>query len=195
MAGHADRQHRLAGGRDILAGLDDLIANGWTDPRRAVIAGWSWGGYLTLLTHGMHPDRFIAGVAGVPVGDYAAGYEDLSPLLQAYDRALMGGPPEDVPELTRERSPITYVDRVQAPLLILAGEHDSRCPLKQILNYVDRLKARQHPHELYLYSTGHSSFDVDQRISQLKVVLDYLATNVPGVTRLEGIREPANLAG
>ena len=89
----------------------------------------------------------------------------------------------------RERSPIEYVDRVKAPLLILAGEHDSRCPLPQILNYVDRLKARGHTHELYLYSTGHSSFDVEQRISQLKVVLDYLSKTVPSVRRLEGVRE------
>ena len=179
---------------DIVAGHDDLIARGIADPKRSVIAGWSWGGYLTLLMHGLHPERFIAGVAGVPVADYEAAYADESPLLQAYDRALMGGPPEEVPELTRERSPITYVDRVTAPLLILAGEHDSRCPLQQILNYVDRLKARNHPHELYLYSTGHSSFDIDQRISQLKVVLDYLATDVPGVTRLPGVREPATSA-
>jgi len=109
--------------------------------------------------------------------------------MSARSYACRSGPPEEVPELTRERSPITYVDRVKAPLLILAGEHDSRCPLQQILNYVERLKARGHPHELYLYSTGHSSFDIDQRISQLKVVLDYLATTVPGVTRLPDVRE------
>jgi hypothetical protein len=88
----------------------------------------------------------------------------------------------------RERSPIEYVDRVEAPLLLLAGEHDSRCPLPQILNYVERLKARNHPHELYLFGTGHSSFDIDERIRQLGVVLDYLSKNVPGVTRLAGVR-------
>ena len=75
-----------------------------------------------------------------------------------------------------------------APLLILAGEHDSRCPLPQILSYVERLKARNHPHELYLFGTGHSSFDVSERIQQLGVVLDFLAENVPGIERLPGIR-------
>jgi dipeptidyl aminopeptidase/acylaminoacyl peptidase len=78
---------------DINAGFDDLVARGWVDAARAVIAGWSWGGYLTLLMHGMHPDRFLVGVAGVPVGDYAAGYEEMSPTLQAYDRALLLGAP------------------------------------------------------------------------------------------------------
>ena len=176
---------------DIVAGHDDLIARGIADPRRSVIAGWSWGGYLTLLMHGLHPERFIAGVAGVPVADYVSAYADESPLLQAYDRALFGGGPEEarVHELMVERSPLTYVDRVTAPLLLLAGEHDSRCPIQQIRNYVARLEERGHPHELYLYQTGHSSFDIDQRVSQLQVVLDYLSKTVPGVRRLEGVRE------
>jgi dipeptidyl aminopeptidase/acylaminoacyl peptidase len=127
-------------------------------------------------------------VAGVPVADYVAAYRDESPLLQAYDRALLGGPADEVPELMKERSPIEYVDRVQAPLLLLAGEHDSRCPLPQVLNYVERLKARNHPHELYLFSTGHSSFDIDERIRQLGVALDYLSKTVAGVRRLPGVR-------
>ena len=177
---------------DIVAGHEDLLAKGIADPERSVIAGWSWGGYLTLLMHGMHPDRFIAGVAGVPVADYVSAYADESPLLQAYDRALLGGAPPDIHPLMEERSPITYVDRVQAPLLLLAGRNDSRCPLPQILNYVERLKARHHPHELYLFGTGHSSFDIDERIRQVGVVLDYLSTTVPGVTRLAGVRGDAS---
>ena len=180
---------------DIVAGHEDLLAKGIADPARCVIAGWSWGGYLTLLMHGMHPERFICGVAGVPVADYESAYQDESPLLQAYDRALFGGDPADAGDLVHERSPLTYVDRVTAPLLILAGEHDSRCPLPQILNYVDRLKARGHPHELYLFGTGHSSFDVDERIRQLGVVLDFLSQTVPGITRLPGVRGDTNGAG
>ena len=173
---------------DIVAGQDDLLARGIADPARSVIAGWSWGGYLTLLMHGLHPERFISGVAGVPVADYESAYADESPLLQAYDRALFGGDPADAGDLLRERSPMTYVDRVTAPLLILAGEHDSRCPLPQILKYVERLKGRNHPHELYLFGTGHSSFDIDERIRQLSVVLDFLARTVSGIQRLPGVR-------
>jgi dipeptidyl aminopeptidase/acylaminoacyl peptidase len=174
---------------DIVAGHDDLLSRGIADPACSAIAGWSWGGYLTLLMHGMHPERFVAGVAGVPVADYVSAYADESPLLQAYDRALLGGTPDDVPQLMQERSPIEYVDQVSAPLLLLAGEHDSRCPLPQILNYVERLKSRGHPHELYLFRTGHSTFDVEERIRQLGVVLDYLSTTVSGVRRLEGVRD------
>jgi dipeptidyl aminopeptidase/acylaminoacyl peptidase len=174
---------------DVLAGLDDLVARGLADPERAVIGGWSWGGFVTLLMHGMHPDRFRAGVAGVPVGDYAAGYEDLSPTLQAYDRALLGGTPAEVPTLMAERSPISYVDRVMSPILFLAGRNDSRCPLGQVLRYTDRLKARRHPHELYIYDVGHSSYDIDERLRQLALILDFLARQVPGIERLPGVDE------
>ena len=99
---------------DVNAGLLDLVTRGIADARRAVIAGWSWGGYVTLLELGKHPDLWVCGVAGVPIGDYAMGYDELSPLLQAYDRALLGGKtPHEVPELMRDRSPINFADHVR----------------------------------------------------------------------------------
>ena len=166
---------------DVNAGLRDLIDRGLADPERAVAAGWSWGGFVTLLELGKHADLWCCGVAGVPVGDYAAGYEDLSPLLQAYDRALLGGEPKDVPELMRDRSPINFADAVRAPVLLLIGENDSRCPYRQAMLYVEKLQARDHPHELYVFSAGHSSFDVDERVRQIRTVLEFLGRHVPGV--------------
>jgi dipeptidyl aminopeptidase/acylaminoacyl peptidase len=164
---------------DVNAGLADLVALGIADPTRAVVAGWSWGGYVTLLEMGKHPELWVCGVAGVPVGDYEAGYEDLSPLLQAYDRALLGGTPHDVPELMRDRNPINFADRVRAPVLFIAGENDTRCPIRQVMLYVERLEARGHPHEVYRFATGHSSFDVEERIRQVRVILDFLDRHVP----------------
>lgn len=167
---------------DVNAGLQDLIDQGIADPERAVVAGYSWGGYVTLLELGKHPDLWRCGVAGVPIGDYAAGYEDLSPLLQAYDRALLGGhEPKDVPELMADRSPINFVDNVRAPVLFIIGENDSRCPIRQAMLYVDRLAARRHPHEVYVFTTGHGSFDVDERVKQVRIVLEFLARHVPGI--------------
>jgi dienelactone hydrolase len=172
---------------DVLAGLDDLVARGLADPRRVVLAGWSWGGYVTLLGIGRHPGRFAAAIAGVPVADFVASYEDESPILQALDRALFGGSPEERPDLFRERSPITYADAVDIPVLVLAGENDSRCPIRQVWNYVGRLRERGVEPEVYTYSTGHASFSVEERIRQTAITLDFLARTVPGVSRVEGL--------
>ncbi|MBI3648125.1 MAG: S9 family peptidase [Actinobacteria bacterium] len=164
---------------DVNAGLDDLVARGIADPARAVIAGWSWGGYTTLMELGKHPERWICGVAGVPVGDYELSYDDLSPLLKAYDRALLGGEPKEVPELMRDRNPIHFADAVTVPVMFIIGENDSRCPYRQAMAYVDKLAARNHPHEVYLFGTGHSSFDVDEEVRQERAILDFLARHVP----------------
>lgn len=167
---------------DLNDALDHLIAEGIADPERAVVGGWSWGGYLTLMMLGKHPERrWRCGIAGVPVGDYVLSYDDMSPLLQAYDRALLGGRPDEVPELMADRNPINSADAVDAPVLFLIGEHDSRCPYRQAMAYVDRLAARGHPHEVYLFATGHGSFDIEEEIRQQRAILAFLARHVPGV--------------
>jgi dipeptidyl aminopeptidase/acylaminoacyl peptidase len=167
---------------DVNAGLADLVARGLADPERAVVGGHSWGGYVTLLELGKHPELWRCGVAGVPVAEYEAGYEEMSPLLQEYDRALLGGKtPSELPDLMRDRNPINFADNVVAPVLIIIGRNDSRCPYAQAMAYVDRLAAREHPHEVYVFETGHGSFDVDERLRQVRTILGFLARHVPGV--------------
>ncbi|MEX1263331.1 MAG: prolyl oligopeptidase family serine peptidase [Actinomycetota bacterium] len=167
---------------DVNAGLADLVTRGIADADRAVVGGWSWGGYITLMELCKHPDMWLAGVAGVPVGDYALGYEDLSPELQAYDRALLGGTPDQVPELMRERNPIHFADQMKAPAIFLIGENDSRCPFRQAMAFVDKLKERNHPHEVVLFGTGHGSYDINEEVGQMRTILAFLAKHVSGVT-------------
>ena len=166
---------------DVNAGLRDLVQRGIADPARAVIGGWSWGGYVTLMEVGKHSELWRCGVAGVPIGDYVMSYDDMAPILQAYDRALLGAPPADVPELMRDRNPINHVDDVGVPVLFLIGENDSRCPYRQAMAYVERLAARGAPHEVYVFGTGHGSNDIDEKVRQQRVILDFLAANVPGL--------------
>lgn len=163
---------------DVVAGMDDLVARGIADAERVVIGGWSWGGYITLLALGTHPDRFAAGVAGVPVGDYMGSYDDSAPSLQAYDRSLVGAVVHDVPEFIAERSPITYVDRVRAPVLILLGENDTRCVPDQIYNYARALKDAGGDVELYVYGEGHSSYIVDEQVREWTAVLGFLRRTI-----------------
>ncbi len=167
---------------DVNAGLEDLVRRGLADRERAVVAGHSWGGYVTLLELGKHPDLWLCGVAGVPVGDYESGYEQLSPLLQAYDRALLGGhTPSELPDLMRDRNAINFADDVRAPVMFVIGRNDSRCPYDQAMRYVDKLAARGHPHEVYVFETGHGSFDTDERVRQVRTILSFLGRHVPGI--------------
>jgi dipeptidyl aminopeptidase/acylaminoacyl peptidase len=163
---------------DVVAGRDDLVARGIADPERVVIGGWSWGGYITLLALGLHPDLFAAGVAGVPVGDYLDSYDESAPSLQAYDRTLAGGVVHDIPEFIAERSPITYVNDVHAPVFVLVGEHDTRCVPAQVHRYVRALKKAGGEVELYSYDEGHSSYLVDEQVREWGAVLEFLRRRV-----------------
>ncbi|TRW43511.1 prolyl oligopeptidase family serine peptidase [Georgenia yuyongxinii] len=162
---------------DIAAVHDLLVADGVVDPARSVLAGSSWGGFLTLLGLGTQPGRWAVGLADVPVADYVTAYYEEMPDLQAFDRSLFGGSPEEVPEAYRVASPLTYVDAVRAPVLVMAGENDPRCPLGQVLNYVRALRARtDYPGEveLYTYGAGHGSVVDDEEVAQLRRQLDFV---------------------
>ncbi len=165
---------------DIAAVRDSLVADGVLDPARCVLGGGSWGGFLTLLGLGTMPDRWAAGVAAVPVADYVAAYEDEMEPLKAFDRSLFGGSPADVPDAYRRASPLTWVDDVRAPVLVLAGANDPRCPLRQIENYLAALAARGLPHEVYRFDAGHGSVVVAERIRQVRAALDFADRQVGG---------------
>ncbi|MCX3060786.1 S9 family peptidase [Streptomyces beihaiensis] len=164
---------------DIAAVREWAITSGLADPDRLVLAGGSWGGYLTLLGLGTQPGSWTVGLAAVPVADYVAAYEDEMEALKALDRTLFGGSPEQVPERFTASSPLTYVDDVKAPVFISAGVNDPRCPIRQIDNYVDRLAAREAVHEVYRYDAGHGSLVVDERIKQLGLELDFARRHLP----------------
>ncbi|WP_055546266.1 prolyl oligopeptidase family serine peptidase [Streptomyces sp. NBRC 110028] len=158
---------------DIAAVREWAVASGLADPERLVLSGGSWGGYLTLLGLGVQPEAWALGLAAVPVADYVTAYHDEMEALKAMDRTLLGGTPEEVPERFEASSPLTYVDRVRAPVYISAGVNDPRCPIRQIDNYVERLRQRGAPHEVYRYDAGHGSLVVEERIKQLRLEIDF----------------------
>lgn len=166
---------------DIAAAHDWAVRTGLADPARCVLEGASWGGYLTLLGLGTQPERWTAGVAAVPVADYVTAYADEMEPLRDFDRALFGGSPDQLPDLYRECSPLTYVDAVISPVLVIAGANDPRCPIRQIDNYLDRLAGRGARYEVYRYDAGHGSLVIDETIKQVALSIDF-ARRVLGMT-------------
>lgn len=172
-------------GRPGLTELEDIarvhdwaVSTGLTDPARAVLGGGSWGGYLTLLGLGTQRGRWALGIGIVPIGDYIPAYEDEMEPLKKYDAALFGGTPAEVPERYRASNPITYIDRVGAPMLLLVGQNDPRCPSRSVDVYRDRLRALGKPFEEYRYDAGHGSLVVDERIKQVAMQIAFVAKHL-----------------
>ena len=92
--------------------------------------------------------------------------------------ALYGGTPAERPELYAERNPMTYVDGARAPVLVIAGEEDPRCPIEGITPWVDALRERDVPVEVHLYPEGHHANSVDAQVRHMELILDFFARHV-----------------
>jgi dipeptidyl aminopeptidase/acylaminoacyl peptidase len=163
---------------DLRAGRDHLVREGVADPERIVLAGASLGGYLTLQGIGTIPEAWSAAVAVVPVADYEAAFEDESPALQEFDRALFGGTPAECGDLYRERSPISHVHRVRVPVLIITGANDTRCPRRQVDNYVEALQRHDVAHTYDVFEAGHGSMAIAENVRQQAVALDFVSRHL-----------------
>jgi dipeptidyl aminopeptidase/acylaminoacyl peptidase len=158
---------------DMAAARTWLIDNNVAIPDRILLTGWSYGGFLTLLGLGRQPDLWAGGMAGVAIADWTMNYEDSSDLLRSYQRMLFNGGPEERGEAMRTGSPLTYVDDVRAPVLIIQGRNDTRTPARPIERYVERLEARGHPIEIEWFDAGHMGGDDELSIHQQALMLDF----------------------
>lgn len=114
---------------DLMAVVDEAIARfSFIDPERLGVIGGSYGGFMTSWIIG-HTDRFKAAVSERAVNNQLSmcWTSDLGPYFRSYF-----GPTylEDPDEYLR-MSPITYVDNIDTPVLILHSENDLRCPISQ----------------------------------------------------------------
>jgi dipeptidyl aminopeptidase/acylaminoacyl peptidase len=163
---------------DLMAVLDALIERGVADPARIYWSGWSWGGCLACFNAGVNPDRWRAIFAGIPAGDFVAAHRASAPELQAWDVAAYGGHPEERPEAYARSDPMSYVDAVTAPVIVVAGEHDPRCPIEGVTPWVEAVRANGVEVEVHTYPAGHHANGMGDQVRHLQAVLEFFAKHV-----------------
>src|SRR4030088_2274092 len=127
--------------QDVLAGVDWIKQTGHLDAKKIAVMGGSYGGYLSMMSVTKAPDVWAAGVPIVPFVNWFTEIENEDPVLQQSDLATMGDVVKNK-ALYEERSPINFIDQIKAPLLLLAGGHDPRCPKSETQQVVDAIKKR-----------------------------------------------------
>ena len=113
--------------QDVLAAADWIKQTGYVDPKKLILMGGSYGGYLTMMGVTKAPELWAAGVPIVPFVNWFTEIQNEDPVLQQSDLATMGDL-EKNKALYEDRSPINFVDQIKAPLYLLAGGNDPRCP-------------------------------------------------------------------
>jgi dipeptidyl aminopeptidase/acylaminoacyl peptidase len=110
--------------KDLMAGVDELLKRGYIDEKKLGITGGSGGGVLTNWAIG-HTTRFAAAVSQRDIADWSSWWYSAD-FTQFHPSWFKGAPFED-PDFKR-RSPITYIDKVTTPLMLILGEADWRTP-------------------------------------------------------------------
>ena len=164
---------------DVIAAAEWMKKTGFIDPKKMAVAGGSYGGYLTMMAVTKAPDLWAAGVPIVPFVNWFTEIENEDPALREYDIATMGDPVKDKARL-QERSPINFVDRIKAPLLLLAGGNDPRCPHTEAEQVASAIKKRGGVVELKVYENeGHGFAKVENQIDAYTRLAEFLKKYVP----------------
>jgi dipeptidyl aminopeptidase/acylaminoacyl peptidase len=120
-------QYRYPGDdfKDLMAGVDEVLKRGYVDASKLGVTGGSGGGLLTNWTVG-HTTRFAAAVSQRDIASWADWWYSADFTL--FQPTWFKAPPFEDPEDYRARSPITYVNDVKTPLMLILGEADYRTP-------------------------------------------------------------------
>lgn len=141
-------------------------ARGGVAPKVGVM-GWSYGGYSTLMAMTYFAGAFDAGTASVGMSNLVTFLQNTAPYRRALRITEYGDPERDRDALVK-LSPITYVDRVKSPLLILQGANDPRVPAGEAVQIQESLAKRGIASELILFADeGHGASKRDNQVLEL----------------------------
>jgi dipeptidyl aminopeptidase/acylaminoacyl peptidase len=164
---------------DVLDAAEWIKKSGFVDPKKMIVMGGSYGGYLSMMAVTKAPDMWAAAVPIVPFVNWFTEIANEDPSLREYDLATMGDPVKNK-ALYEDRSPINFVDQIRAPLLLLAGGNDPRCPPDEAQQVADAVKKRGGTVQLKIYKDeGHGFARVENQIDAYQRVSDFLKVHAP----------------
>ncbi|GAB3346753.1 S9 family peptidase [Modestobacter lapidis] len=162
---------------DVLAFLDDALADPVLDPSRVGLMGGSYGGFLTTLLLG-RTDRFAAGISERAFNDPVS-FVGSSDIGFYFADQYVGTDPVRI----AAQSPLAHAHEITTPTLVVHSEEDWRCPLEQGTRLYVELKRRGVPTELLLFpGEGHElsrSGRPKHRLARLEHVLRWWARWLP----------------
>ena len=176
---------------DVLDGLYYLLDNNIGDKHRLGIYGHSFGGFTTLGALAFTPELFQIGVAGAPPADLSGTFLRLSrkgkffrsnPLAPIAFKHRIGAL-EDQAAMDElyQKSPLAHVEKVNKPLLIMAGKRDDRVSSDEVLEYAIKLDKQNKPISMLLAENqGHSYHSDHARIAYFYLLETMLARYLDG---------------
>ncbi|MEJ1222762.1 S9 family peptidase [Sediminicola sp. 1XM1-17] len=171
-----DKRKRESELYDLEDAVNYLSEKGLVNKDKVAVMGGSYGGYLTMAAMTRLPEVFSCGVAFVGVSNWITALEGASPALKASDRLEYGDidDPEDR-KFFESISPMTYIDQVKDPVMVLHGANDPRDPITESDRFVKGIRDNG-GEVVYLRfpDEGHGIRKMDNRITAYVRVVEFL---------------------
>lgn len=164
--------------KDLAFAVDWLKKYGNADPKRIGVMGGSYGGYMTLAAITLYPDLWAAAVDTVGISNWESFLKNTSGYRRRQREVEYGRLDKDI-DLLRSISPIAKIDRIKAPLFVIAGRNDPRVPWTEGQQMVDAIRKRGGVVEWKVYDDeGHGVSKLKNRIDLYPRVADFLDRNM-----------------
>ncbi len=164
--------------RDVAMATDYLKSTGYANGKKIVVMGGSYGGFMALAQATMHADLWAAVVDIVGVANWNTFFKTTGAWRRSH-RAAEYGDPEKDPEFMNSISPINFVERIKAPLIVIQGANDPRVPKGESDQMVEKVRAKGTPVEYLVFADeGHGLVKRHNRIKGYTAVADFLDKHV-----------------
>ena len=169
-----DVKNREDSVKDLAYAVEWLKTKGGADPKRIAVMGGSYGGYMTLAAITLYPDLWAAAVDTVGISSWETFLKNTSGYRRRQREVEYGRLDRDI-DFLRSISPIAKIDRIKAPLFVIAGRNDPRVPWTEGQQMVDALKKRGAIVEWKVYDDeGHGVSKLKNRLDLYPRVADFL---------------------
>ncbi|KKK35085.1 peptidase S9 [Salinicoccus sediminis] len=159
---------------DNVEGIKWLFDEGISSPEKLFLVGGSYGGYMALLLHGRHPEYFKAVVDIFGVSDLFTFYNSVPEHWKPIMERWVGDPERDIKKFT-EDSPVTYLDSMTKPMLVIQGAKDPRVVKEESDQIVKKLQnAGREVEYLVLDDEGHGFSKKENEIKVYETMLEFL---------------------
>ncbi len=163
--------------RDIVTGVDTVLAKYPVDAKRVGLTGWSYGGFMSMFAV-TQTQRFRAAVAGAGLSDWLSYYGENS--IDQWMIPYFGASVYDDPQVYARSSAINFIKRVHTPTLVVVGDRDGECPAPQSFEFWHALRDLHVPTELVVYpNEGHGFVNPAHRRDVLERAVEWFAEYMP----------------
>ncbi|MFC6942624.1 S9 family peptidase [Salinirubellus sp. GCM10025818] len=160
---------------DVVAGASYLRDRG---REQVGIFGASYGGYMAMMGVGA-TDAFDMGASVCGVVNWETTVENARAYLGDVLMRKLDGTPDEKPDLYEDRSPITYVDNIDVPLLVVQGANDPRVPQSEAEQLVSSLEERDVDYDYLLFEDeGHGVERTENRIEYMTRTIEFFSAHV-----------------